>query len=189
MTLGLLLYTVVGILLRAFVIYEGIALGMTLIDVVILAPYFLPSFREIREEGVGLCGSVMNEGEAETVGERHCCLINRVATYYIYILFGSAVGEGFFERCIEIATREVLWFAGTAQHDITTVWECSLRKTLECAATHDDGMAGGERLEALQVSRQPVQQFVVKSDGEVLSHGSDDGNEHEFVKSLKVEGV
>ena len=37
-------------------------------------------------------------------------------------------------------------------------------------ATHDDGMARGECLEALQVIREPVNQFVLETNGSVPSH-------------------
>ena len=40
----------------------------------------------------------------------------------------------------------------------------------EGVATHDDGMARGECLEALQVIREPVNQFVLETYGSVPSH-------------------
>ena len=62
-----------------------------------------------------------------------------------------------------------------AEHDVAAVGERTLGERLEGAAPHDDGVPGGECLEALEVGRQAVQQFVVEADGAVLGHGHDDG--------------
>jgi len=66
----------------------------------------------------------------------------------------------------------------TAQDDVAAVGQGTLRQGLEGAASHDDGVAGGERLEAFQIVGQPIQQFVLKAYRTVTGDGYNDGNIH-----------
>ena len=121
---------------------------------VLLSRCFLPSV-VLGEEGVGVGGRVVNLGKAESVGYGERLLVDACSTYYIYVLVLCAVGERFLERRVAVAAFEL---GGCAtEHHVATVGQGALGERLERAASHDDGVARGERLETLQVVGQPIE--------------------------------
>jgi hypothetical protein len=76
------------------VIHKGIRVGVTLVCIVALTTHFLPVVVG-REEGVGFRRGVVDLRQTETVGQWQSLLIDTGTTYYIYILIGSAMCQGF----------------------------------------------------------------------------------------------
>ena len=138
---------------------------MTIICGMVLTAFFLPVVFVGREEGVGLGGGVVDLRETETVGEGQGLTVDRGTADDVDILVGGAVLQGFFQRWKHITARESL--GATAQDDVTTVGQGSFGQGEIGVTAHDDGMTSGEGLETLQVVREPVDQFVLKSDGAI----------------------
>ena len=143
---------------------------MTIIDGVVFTAFFLPLVLIGREEGVGIGGGVVNLRETETVGDFQSLTIDGGTTDDVDVFVGGAMGQGLIEGVIDITAFKSLCAA--AQDDVTTVGEGSLGEGEVGVAAHDDGMACGERLEALQVVREPIDQLVLESNGAVLRYGS-----------------
>lgn len=87
------------------------------------------------------------------------------------------VGEGHFEylsdREGDLNARggEVVV---VSKDDIAAVGERFFGERVESAASHDDGMAGGESAEAFEVVGDVPQEVVVLADGAVLCDSDDD---------------
>ena len=159
-----------SLLLRLHVVNEGVGLVVLLVRGMLLTTHFAPSL-VFGEEGVGVGWRVVNLREAETVSKGKRLLVDAGATYYIYVLVGSAMGDGFFQRAVGVATRKC--GLRTAYDDVATVGQSALGERLEGAASHYDGMTCGECLETLEVVRQPIEKLVLKADGAVGGNGSD----------------
>ena len=69
-------------------------------------------------------------------------------------------------------------------HRGTPVGQRSFGKGFKRLAPYDDGMSGGECLEALQVVGKPVQQAVFKTDGTVACNSYDNGYHVGMVRGL-----
>jgi len=128
------------------------------------------------EEGVRLFRGVLDVGDVEGIGQRKGFLIYAGSADDEHFFFGLASGQGCFQRGIALRSRELDVL--TAQDDVAAVGQGTLRQGLEGAASHDDGVAGGERLEAFQIVGQPIQQFVLKAYRTVTGDGYNDGNIH-----------
>ena len=70
---------------------------MTVIDGMVLTAFFFPVILVGWEEGVGLCGSIVDFGETETIGMFQRLTIDGGTTDDIDILVGGAVLQGFFQ--------------------------------------------------------------------------------------------
>ena len=154
--------------LFADVVDEGVAIGMLLVDVMAFAPFFLPLLFVGWEESVGLGRGVVDLRQTEPVCERQGLTVDTGTADDVDILVGGAVGEGLFERRVDVTAWEGGLTAG--EDDVTTVGEGALRQGEVGVTPHDDGMTRGECLETLQIVRQPIDQFVLISDGPVLRH-------------------
>ena len=141
---------------------------MTVIYGMVFTTFFLPVVFIGREEGVGLGWGVVDLCETETVGQGECLTVDAGSADDVDVFIGGAVGEGFFEGGIDVAAFE--GFLRTAQYNVPTVGQGTLGKGEKGVAAHDDGVACGERLEALQVVREPVDEFVLESNGPVLGY-------------------
>jgi len=124
--------------------------GMALVDAVLFFCLDVPFvLAEGWEEGIGLGGCVGYLGETEAVGEGKGLTIDALAADDVDVFVGRARGEGGLERGEGLSSRESV--VGTCQNNIAAVGKGSLGEALERLTTHDDGVAGGEGLEALQV--------------------------------------
>ena len=104
----------VGIIDKSIGVVVALILGM------VFTAFFFP-FVIGWEEGVRLGGRVVDLCQTETVCYWKGLLIDAGTTYYIDILLGRAVLEGFFEGGVGVATGEV--FLRAAQDDIPSVWQ------------------------------------------------------------------
>ena len=126
------------------------------------------------EESVGLGGQIVYFGEAEPVGQGQGIAIDAVAANDEDFVVGTAGLQGGLERGEDLRT-------GTNQvrlvreHNVAPVGQGALGQTFKRAAAHDDGVAGGEGFEALQIGTQVIQQPVAETYGAIASHGADDG--------------
>ena len=134
--------------LRLHIVNEGVGLVVLLVRGMLLTTHFAPSL-VLGEEGVGVSWRVVNLSEAETVSKGERLFVDACATYYIYVLVSSAMGDGFFQRAVGVATRKRS--LRTAYDDVATVGQSALGERLEGAASHYDGMTCGECLETLEV--------------------------------------
>ena len=124
----------------------------------------------VGEEGIRLCRDVVHLGQTQTVSQRQRLLIDPCTTYDVDVLVGPATRQGSVQRGVDITAGQLLDCCG--QHHIATVGQGTLGQRQVGVASHDDGMACGQRLEAFQVVGQPVDEFVLESDGAVLRHRS-----------------
>ena len=172
--------------LRLHVVNEGVGLVVLLVRGMLLTTHFAPSFI-LREEGVGVGWRVVNLREAETVSKGKRLLVDACATYYIYVLVGSAMGDGFFQRAVGVATGE--GGLRTAYDDVATVGQSALGERLEGATTHHYGVARGELLEMLHILIDMKQQLVLIAYSPVVVYGSYDIYLHHDMISLKSAGM
>ena len=136
--------------MNSLVINETIREAMLLVRRMSLAAGHLPYGRvNFGEEGIGLCRCIVNVGDAELVGYRQGFLIDTRPSDDVNFLIGTAGREGSFQRVETLGTRELDVL--TRKHDVAAVGQGTFRQRLEGLATHDDGMAGGQCLEAFQV--------------------------------------
>ena len=97
---------------------------VALIDVMLFAPYFLPTVLIRREEGIGFSWNVVDLGQAKPSGEWQCLLINARPTDDIDFLLGLATLKRFSQRRIAIASGEALVtdvLHAPRQHDVPSV--------------------------------------------------------------------
>ena len=105
-------------MLLADIIDKSIGVVVALILGMVFTTFFFP-FVIGWEEGVCLGGRVVDLCQTETVCHRQGLLIDTGTTYYIDILLGRAVLEGFFEGGVGVAAGEI--FLRAAQDDIPSV--------------------------------------------------------------------
>lgn len=157
----------------SFIIHEGVFEGMAFILRMRLLVDYSPC-AVVGEEGVGMGRRVVHLRQTQTVGQRHRLLVDAGSTYYIYVLLRRAALECGFEGGVDVAARQL--FHRRRQHHVAAVGQCALGQRQVGVAPHDDGMAGGELFEPFQVIGQPVDEFVLETDGPVFSHRCNDGN-------------
>lgn len=125
------------------------------------------------EEDVGVFRGGVNVGEAETIRYGEGFTIDAGSADDEYLFVGASskcsgkIGENLYVRPIQIGVA--------GQHDVTAIGQRAFRERLEGASSHDDGVAGGECLEAAQVFAEMVEEIVVIADGVVFGECADDG--------------
>ena len=75
---------------------------MAVIDGMVFTAFFLPVVFVGREESVGLGGDVVDLRETETVGEGQGLTVDRGSADDVDVFVGGAVGEGGFERGVDV---------------------------------------------------------------------------------------
>ena len=91
------------------VVDERVGEGVTVVDGMVFAEGFLPVVLVGREEGVGLGRGVVDLRETEAVGEGQGLTVDRGTADDEDVFVGGAVGEGGFERGIDVAAgKEVV---------------------------------------------------------------------------------
>lgn len=164
----------------AEVVDEGVGVGVALVCGVALAEDGLPVAAVGEgEESVGVKGGVVDEGYVELFCQGEGLTIKTgTADDEDFILFRFTGVEGSGEGGEDVGPGETEGGV-VAQDQVAAVGEGSVREGLKGLAPHDDGVAGGERLEAAQVVRQVVEELPGTPDGVVLGYGDNEG-EHFF---------
>ena len=128
------------------------------------------------EDGVELRWRVVDEGEIDAMCHGKGLTVNAFTTNNENLLFAATAIYGLFERTENLAPDHVR--AASAHHDVAAMGQGAVGQRVERVAPHDDGVAGGERLEVLHVVGQMVEQAVAKADSPVAGHGHDDADSH-----------
>ena len=128
------------------------------------------------EEGVGLCGCVMNLCEAESLGDVDGLLVDARSPDNEHFLVFLAVCEGFTDRAEAFAAGQLS--CAPADDDVAAVGQSAIGQRLKGFSSHQNGVSHGELLETSQIIWEPVKEAVVEADGPVFSHGGDDGDAH-----------
>ena len=165
---------------QAEVVDEGVGVGVALVCGVVLAEDGLPVAAVGEgEESVGIKGGVVDEGDVELLRQREGLVVETgAADDEDFILFRFTGVEGSGEGGEDVGPGETEGGV-VAEHDVAAVGKGSVGEGLKGLSPHDDGVAGGERLEAAQVVRQVVEELPGTPDGVVLGYGDNEG-EHFF---------
>ena len=157
------------------IIDERVCDGVNFVGGLVFAEGDMPlRFVPHGEEGIGRRGRGVDMGETQLVGQRHGGGIElRTADDED---FGIACEcNCLFERCGDFGVGPRLT-DGARNDDVSAIGECALGQRLVGVASHDDGMARGERFEAAQVVAERIEQLVVQPDGIVFGQSTNDGD-------------
>ena len=115
----------------------------------------------------------------------YVCNIEFPHKRYKFLIYGSSTDD---ERLLFVAYHiedggDTVCHLGTGiaegcvmgDDDVAAFGERTTRKGTPSIASHDDGMARGERLESLEVVGDMPQEVVVLADSVVLGYGDNDG--------------
>ena len=148
-------------------------MAVTVVGRMVFTPCLFPSFAVVGEERVCLGWCVVHLCQAETVGLAEQVSVEACSADDVYLFVGLAGEEELVPGAEALAARQRLLAAG--EHAVAAVGQCPLGQAFKGAAPHQDGVAGGELLEALQVVGQPVDELVLIADGAVAGHGGNHG--------------
>ena len=129
---------------------------------------------DLGEEHIGIVGTGVQMGEAEAVGQGQGLGIDTSTSYNIYMCVGGQGGKGFLQRGEHFYARGIIVFLAR-QYDVATIGEGALGQRLKGATSHNDGMAGGEGFEALQVGTKMIEEVVIPTYGTIVGHGTNYG--------------
>lgn len=140
------------------------------------------------EECVGTWRSAVHQGEIKLVGHGQSLPVDRGTAYNKHLvitvrqmcLFLTAA-KGLRQRPEYFATVKRL--LPSAQDDVATAWQSSVRQRLESLATHYYGMAIGDGFKAGQVLGYVPRQTAFVSYGLVCRHCDDDA-ESQITKAV-----
>ena len=113
-------------------------------------------------------------GEAKAVGHWQGLRINALAADDIDVFFGRTSIERRLQGREHFGVLKGKTFLAR-EHDVAAIWQGTFRERLKSAASHNDGVSRGEGLEAAQVGREMIKQFVLIANGAVGSQGTNDG--------------
>ena len=116
----------------------------------------------------------MDPGDIETLGEGQELLIECGAAHKedFFVVVDEAEGLGDGVDDVDALEGEVFV---VGEDDVAALGEGFLVEGVEGAAAHDDGVSGGEGLEAFEVVGDMPKEVVVAADGEVFGDGDYDG--------------
>ena len=126
------------------------------------------------EKGIGMFGQGVDVGEAEAVGQRERSGIDGgTADDEDFLADGGIEGSLEGGKDFGVGPGSA---TGAGEDEVAAVGQSAFGEGLKSAASHDDGVAGGEGFEALEVSTNRIEEAVLKADGIVLSQGADEGD-------------
>lgn len=146
------------------VVGERERLVVAFVGLMLLAEGASPGFAvEFGEEDVGFLRGGVNVSEAETIGEREGCLIDACTADdedFLVIIAGS---ESSFKgrEHLNVLPRSINI---RGEDNVAAIGQRTLGQRLKSAASHDDGVARGQRLEATQISAEVIEKIVVVAD-------------------------
>ena len=118
---------------------------------------------KLGEEDVSFLRGGVNVSEAETISDREGCLVDACAAndedFFVIIAGSESSVKG--REHLNVLPRSINI---RGENYVAAIGQCTLGQRFKSAASHDDGVARGQRLEATEISAEVIEKIVVVAD-------------------------